>query len=95
MSRIDQSMQKSPSQRQPSVSTIEYLIGIENLKESERGSNNESIKSLADLISQISSTISHLQASNIYNHGLAKEKPESSEQDQYPDCPNSDRSYCS
>ena len=81
----------SPSQPQPSVSTHEYLIEIENLKESQR-INNESIQFLADSISQISSTISHLQASNISNHNLTKEKPESSRQDQYPDCPSLDRS---
>jgi hypothetical protein len=84
-------LETSPSQPQPSVSTHEYLIEIENLKESQR-INNESIQFLADSISQISSTISHLQASNISNHDLTKEKPESSRQDQYPDCPSLDRS---
>ena len=84
-------LETSPSQPQPSVSTHEYLIEIENLKESQR-INNESIQFLADSISQISSTISHLQASNISNHNLTKEKPESSRQDQYPDCPSLDHS---
>ncbi len=35
-------LEKSPSQPQPSVSTHEYLMAIENLKESQR-INNESI----------------------------------------------------
>ena len=84
-------VETSPSQPQPSVSTHEYLIEIEDLRESQR-INNESIQFLADSISQISSTISHLQAITISNHNLTKEKAESSRQDQYPNCPSLDRS---